>query len=68
MRPPDAVTDTQDTVRRSGEPFRRRISAYGYVRCECLGCGSEMNSLAVGELLMGVCGHCGGTESAPVAD
>ncbi len=68
MTPSDAVSEKQQDVARSGAPFRRRISAYGYVRCECRRCGSHLNALAMGELLMGVCGNCGSTESTPVTE
>ncbi len=61
ITPPGGVRHTHEDTRRSSEPARRRISAYGYVRCECQRCGSQLNALAVGDRLFGVCSSCDGT-------
>lgn len=66
ITPPSAVRDTQEDTGRSGDPTRRRIFSYGYVRCECQRCGTHLNALAVGERVMGVCSNCDGTLIAPV--
>lgn len=51
---------------RPDKPIGRRFSAFGHIRCECQWCGSQLNGLAIDDVLSGVCGACGGSEIVPV--